>query len=125
MNALVALPSQRKSPLHDEILSAALRDRSARIRALAADKIMMCGLRGLLPALEEAIAREAKPELRATLAWERDLLRDGFCIVDTGNRRVNVTCRVSGGVISTAFSKDEMEAKGRRWIKENAVPGCE
>jgi hypothetical protein len=123
INALVALEFHRKSPLTDEILCQALQDRSARIRALAADKIMTFGLRCLLPELEEAIAREAKPELRATLAWERDLLRDGFRIVDTGNGRVNVTCRIGGGVTSTSFSTNEMETKGRQWIKENAVPG--
>ncbi|MEA3099475.1 MAG: hypothetical protein QOF74_3715 [Caballeronia mineralivorans] len=125
INALVALDSQQKSPLNDEILSGALRDRSARIRALAADKIMTFGLRYLLSELEEAIAREAKPELRATLAWERDLLRDGFRIVDTGDGRVNVTCRTGGGVTSTSFSKNEMKTKGRQWIKENAVPGSD
>jgi len=78
----------------------------------------------LLPALDEAIAREAKPELRATLTWERDLLRDGFHIAESANGRVNITCRVSGGAVSTSFSKDEIETKGRQWIKERAVPGC-
>lgn len=123
INALVALESHEKSPLHDEILSTALRDRSAKIRALAADKIMGFGLRRLLPELEDAIAREAKPELQGALVWERDLLRDGFRIVDTHNGRVNVTCRTAGGVVSTSFSSNEMETKGRQWIKENAVPG--
>lgn len=122
INALVALESQEKSPLHEEILSAALRDRSARIRALAADQIMTFGLRRLLSDLEEAIAREAKPDLQAALIWERDLLRDGFRIADNGDGRVSVTCRTGGGVTSTSFSKTEMETKGRQWIRENAVP---
>ena len=123
INALVALHSMQKSALHHEILSVALRDKSARIRALAADKIMSLGLRGLLPELEEAIGREVKPELRATLEWERDLLRDGFRIDDSGKDRVGLTCRTGGGTVSAWFSKSEMETKGRQWIKEKAVPG--
>jgi hypothetical protein len=123
INALVALDSQQQSSLNEEILSLTLRDRSAKIRALAADKIMTFGLRCLLPELEEAIAREARPELQATLVWERDLLRDGFRCVDAGDGRVNVTCRIGGGVVSTSFSKCEMETTGRQWIKEKAVPG--
>ncbi len=123
INALVALDSEQQSPLNAEILSAALRDRSARIRALAADKIMTFGLQCLLPQLEEAIASEAKPELQATLIWERGLLRDGFRIVDAGDGRVNVTCRMGGGVVSKLFSKREMETTGRQWIRDKAVPG--
>ena len=71
INALVALSSYAVSHLHEELLSAALTDRSARVRALAADKIMSMDLRQLVPTLETAIARESKPELRATLEWER------------------------------------------------------
>jgi hypothetical protein len=123
INALVALHFQGKSALHDEILAAALRDRSAKIRALAADKIMSFGLRNLLPALEEAIAREAKPELRATLECGRDLLRDGFHIDNCGDGSVRVTCRTGAGVISRSFSKLDMETNGRKWIKGKAVPG--
>lgn len=84
---------------------------------------MSLGLRGLLPELEEAIGREVKPELRATLEWERDLLRDGFRIDDSGKDRVGVTCRTGGGTVSAWFSNSEMETKGRQWIKEKAVPG--
>jgi hypothetical protein len=121
VNALVALHTHAISDLHEEILSAAVRDRSAKIRALAADKIMTFGLRALLPQLEEAIAAEAKPELRAPLEWERDLLRDGFQVKDNGDGSVRVTCRRGGGVASTSFAVSEMETKGRKWIEENAA----
>jgi hypothetical protein len=84
---------------------------------------MTFGLRRLLPELEAAIARETKPELRATLEWERDLLRDGFRIVDTDDGCVNVTCRIGGGVTSTTFEKNEMDTKGRQWIEEKSVLG--
>jgi hypothetical protein len=123
INALVALHSHQTSSLHDELFAAGLQDRSARVRALTADKIMAFGMRHLLPELEGAIAREAKPELRATLDWERDLLRDGFRIDDAGDGSVKVTCRTGAGTLSAWFSKNDMETKGREWIKEKAVPG--
>ena len=123
VNALVALESLSVSQLQQEILAAALRDRSARVRGLAADKIMSFGLRPLLPALEDAIASEAKPGLRCVLEWERDLLRDGFRTAAKEDGTVWVTCRRTAGTISRFFQLAEMETAGRKWIQDMAVPG--
>jgi len=123
VNALVALHSHSLSQLHQQILASALRDRSARVRGLAADKIMSFGLRPLLPALEDAIARESKPDLRAVMEWERDLLRDGFRTEGKEDGTVWVTCRRPGGTTSRSFPIEEMETTGRKWIRETAAPG--
>ena len=119
VNALVALSSHARSGLHNEILSAALTDRSSKVRELAADKIMGFGLRELLPEIESAIEREEKTKTRATLEWERDLLRDGFRAIDQSNGSIRITCRTKGGVISTSFSNGEFETKGREWIAKH------
>lgn len=116
VNALVALESHSVSDLHEQILALMLRDRSARVRSLAAGKVMAFGLRSLLPELEEAIIREAKSTTRKTLEWERDLLRDGFRIEDRGNGSAWVTCQRGAGVISMFFPIDEVETKGRQWM---------
>jgi hypothetical protein len=118
INALVALHSHALSQLHQEVLAQALRDRSGKVRGLAADKIMSLGLRPLLPALEEAIARETKQDLRGVLERERDLLRDGFRTEGKDDGTVWVTCRGSGGTTSRSFPLGEMETTGRKWIKE-------
>ena len=124
VNALVALESHSLSQLHRDVLASALRDRSARVRSLAADKIMCFGLSDLLPDLEAAIGRETKAEVQATLKWGRDLLLDGYRIEEKDDGRAWVTCRTGAGVVSTSFSIEEMETRGREWIAQNARPGA-
>jgi len=48
INALVALDSCATDSLHVELFSEALADRSARVRALATDKVQLRGLQHLM-----------------------------------------------------------------------------
>jgi hypothetical protein len=116
INALVALDSNRLTDLHSEIFAAALSDRSARVRALAADKIVTRGMRQLLDALNSAHLRETRPELKAELEADIQFLTQGYRIQNKGDT-VWVTCRIPGrGSVGTSFPAAEFESKGRAWI---------
>lgn len=112
VNALVALESMEPGDMHVSVGRIALRDRSTRVKELAASKISSWRISELLPALEEAIAAESDAALRKILECERDLLRDGYRIERHGSK-VEVTCRTkTGGVILTAVSEEEFQSKG-------------
>jgi hypothetical protein len=69
INALIALDSCGTDRLHVELFSAALTDRSARVRTLAADKIVNRGIRELYAEIKAAFLREKKPGPKAELAY--------------------------------------------------------
>jgi hypothetical protein len=117
INALVALDSCSTAKLHVELFAAALTDRSARVRALAADKIVGHGIGELHEQLEAAHQREAKPGLKAELATQVEWLTKGYSL-KREDGAVWVTCRIPGrGTVGTSFPTSEFESKGRAWIK--------
>ncbi len=117
INALVALDSCCTAKLQVELFAVALTDRSARVRALAADKIVGHGIGELREQLEAAYQREKKPELKAELATQVEWLTKGFSLRREEDA-VWVTCRIPGrGTIGTSFPSSEFESKGRAWIK--------
>jgi hypothetical protein len=117
INALVALDSCSTAKLHVELFAAALTDRSARVRALAADKIVGHGIGALREQLEAAHQRETKPELKAELATQIEWLTKGFSL-KKGDGAIWVTCRIPGrGTVGTSFPTSEFESRGRAWIK--------
>lgn len=121
VNALVAISSARASELHDEVIRIALKDRSSRVRTLAADKIMLFGLRHLLSDLEQAIQREADGKTKDELQFERDLLRDGYHLRWYEDGRAWMTCRLPGGGGTTgAFvSAQDLRDKGAKRVAKN------
>jgi hypothetical protein len=118
INALAALDSITPCSTHIRLVALLLRDRSAKVRALAASKAMSFGLKELVPALSDAIERETNEKLRAELRWNCDLLRDGYSCKDQGDGCLWISCRRDGGVVSTSFRVKEFESEGRRWIAE-------
>ena len=122
INALVALDSCQSSELHMEILAAALADRSARVRALAADKVVGHGVKSLSSELDSAIAREKSAKLRAELLSNRDLLMHGYHVRREGEY-VHVTCRPPRwSSTSRVFSLGEFEKEGSNWIAKHKSP---
>jgi hypothetical protein len=114
VNALVALDSAAPSTLHDDVFRIALKDRSSRVRTLAADKLMLMGLRHLLSDLEQAIQHELDQTTKHQLEYERDLLRDGYHLRSYDDGRFWLTCRLSGGGGTTgAFvTAEDLSEKG-------------
>ena len=118
INALAALQELPVGRLHVQLISAALRDKSRRVRALAADKAMGFGMRDLLPELEHAVNHEQDSKLRDSLAWNLALLRDGYLVKQNSNGTVWVSCRRGGSVVSRSFPAGQFETDGRQWIAE-------
>jgi hypothetical protein len=77
INALVALDSCGTDHLHVELFSAALSDRSARVRTLAAGKIVNRGIRELFGEIKGAYLRETKPGPQAELAYYVEAIARG------------------------------------------------
>lgn len=126
---LVALSSMAPGHLHDDVLRAALKDRSSRIRELAADKIMIFGLTALLGDLEHALACEPE-KTKSGLVFSRDLLRDGVTMRPSENGQIWVSCRRrNGDVVSRFVSSAEIERNGlqaiAREILADSVFGAE
>lgn len=120
VNALIALGVVAPGELHEEVLRGALRDRSPKLRTLAADKIVQLGMKSLLSDLEQAAAEEADPKTRESLECERDLLRDGFCARRQNDNRTWITCRLPDGSLKSSFvDSGDVERIGLRAIAES------
>jgi hypothetical protein len=118
INALVAIESFPVGPRHHRLIGMLLRDRSRRVRGLAADKAVSFGLKELLPELNQAVEAETNPELRDELEGQVALLRDGYRVRARDDGSMWVTCRKGRGVVSRFFSLGQFESEGRRWIAE-------
>ena len=117
VNALVALSSYPTTDLHFELLPRLLRDRSGRVRALAADKIVSHGMRQLASVLGAAAAQETDVKVRAELRADLDYLIQGFH-VDRRDEGIHVTCRPPRwSSISRFFTADQFDCEGKAWIE--------
>jgi hypothetical protein len=116
VNALVALHSCPPTELHVELLAFLLRDKSARVRTLAAEKIVHHRIEQLANALEEAAARETNVAVANQLRAELDYLHQGFHARREGEI-IWVTCRPpSGASVSKLFTLKEYQTAGSAWI---------
>ncbi len=119
INALVALESCQTSDLHEELLASALSDRSARVRALAADRIVGHGLKSLLAKLHVAIEKEKDANLKVELVTSKELLMQSYAIRHEGEY-VYVICRLPNwSSTSRRFSLAEFESEGEAWIAKH------
>ena len=116
INALVALSSCVCGPLHVELLASALEDTSAKVRTLAADKIVQFRLRELVPELVAAIERESDPATKEELQTCSQWLLRGFAVRTEGDR-VWVSCLTSTGTVGKHFAAAEFETLGQEWAR--------
>lgn len=124
INALVAISSTEPTTLHCDLLRMSLKDRSSKVRLLAADKIMQFGLGDLLADLEAAIEHERTPGTRAKLERELDLLRDGYHLHYRDPQTIWLTCRLPSGNTKGAIVTDEdLRIKGAKAIAGEMVGG--
>ena len=79
-NAMWSVRADTPAAVLERVLTLGLEDRSKRIRALAADRIMMLNVVELLPRLEAAVVREADPSARALLECTLQVTRDGYVL---------------------------------------------
>ena len=86
INALVALDSCHTTELHAELLPSLLADRSGRVRALAADKIVGHGMLELLEKLKLAHQNESSSGVKEELGADIEYLEQGKHVRWSGRR---------------------------------------
>lgn len=114
--AVLALHVGPPKAIHSEVLAWLLRDKSKRLRALAADKIVQHRLHAL--AAEVGAARECEVDrsVAGELMLAHDLLVQGYS-VRVEAERTWVTClRQEGGTITRPFTSEEFASQAREWI---------
>jgi hypothetical protein len=118
VNALVALDSCSVKALEIELLTGLLKDKSGKVRALAADKIVGNGLLELEHELAVAASAEQNPGVAEELLACLEYLRHGFRAVQTGDL-IWVSCRPARrGSVGQFFTEQEFKAKGAAWVAE-------
>jgi hypothetical protein len=131
ISALIALIELDPSDTHVSVALRALKDKSAKVRLLAADKVLTWRLASLIPALEEALLAEQDIAQREQLDLVISLLRDGYKIVPQGDA-IDVYVQPSnGGIRVLSVSENELRTKGIegvalragiRWVRPAVLP---
>jgi hypothetical protein len=116
-NALVAVSSTGSLGLLDDVLRVSLRDRSASIRALAADKIGSFRRKNLVGDLEDRLHIERSATTRELMHRELQLLRDGYQVCERADGLIWISYRLpNGGTGGRFVSKQDLEQYGPRAI---------
>jgi len=119
INALVALHDCGTVQVREQVLRIALRDKSARVRQLAACKVQGFLLHSLLEELEGAIAREGDVFCRQAMIFSSCLLKDGYFLDHLTSGAVRLTIVVKNCIRSTVHSANDFREKGlTRLIQE-------
>ncbi|MDR2336000.1 MAG: hypothetical protein LBE61_21240 [Burkholderiaceae bacterium] len=121
VQALSAMRHLPPSPLHERMYATAMADRNKKVRMLAAQNAQSQAMAVLLPALEQAIAREEDADTRHHLLRCRNLLRDGHVQETDAAGNVWITCCFKSGTTSRMFTRTRFETDGTAWIAKNAA----
>jgi hypothetical protein len=106
-NAILCLSPQTPFDLVVLVIEAALKDRSAKVRTKAADRMLELKLTKALPALRSALIPEAHAETRATMEFTLALLRDGYLVRSINDEYCSIT-RLGSRGISTEVVRHEL-----------------
>jgi hypothetical protein len=121
-NAVLALLDIPPCALHKRIYTAALQDKSKKIRIFAARDIQCYGIASLIPALEQAVENEQDAEVQKNLDFHLSLLRDGWLIDPQENGYIWVSCcSKGGGSHSQPFDPEQFKTEGKVWIEEETA----
>src|ERR1043166_8978671 len=91
-NALCCLGESTPFSTVEQVLKSGLRDKSARVRGKAADRMGQLRKLEFVPELTAALTNERDPKARSTMEFELRLLRDGYILepAQGGGFRVTV-----------------------------------
>ena len=115
--ALASLLFVPPCPLHERVYTATLKDRSKKIRRLAAHNIRLQGMAVLLPALTHAVACETDADTCQHMQYNLALLQDGYWQERIDPDTIRITCCSKGSTWSRVFSNDQFETAGRAWLE--------
>lgn len=99
--------------VRDGLLRSGLRDKSARVREFAADRIVSSLNKRLLPEFRESAQHFNGTEEGNRLANDLKLIEDGYIARhDPSTDRIELTVQLPGQLIMTSMSRRDFERKG-------------
>lgn len=108
--------------VRDGLLRSGMRDKSARVREFAADRIVSSLNKRLLPEFREAAQQHTGTEEGLRLANDLKLLEDGYIARhEPSTDRVELTVQLPGQLIMTSMSRQEFERKGAERAVEQVI----
>jgi hypothetical protein len=111
-NAILCLGSKTDEGVIDVVLKSALGDKSARVRAKAADWIGRLRRKELVPELAGALAAERNVAARATMEFELRLLRDGYILDPAKSGGYNLTVHTQDGTSGRWVDEATLRSEG-------------
>jgi hypothetical protein len=113
LNGVLSIGHDTPRPFATEILGKGLHDKSARVRAIAANSALVLNMRELLPDLAQQCSVEPNAQTRGIIDSSLRLVRDGYILEPAGPKRFYVTIRKPDGVISGRHvTQEEIDRKG-------------
>jgi hypothetical protein len=94
------------------ILRRGLKDKSARVRRKAADRLERLERRDLLPDLEQAMRLEKNAKTRRALQFHQRMLGDGYIVEDRAGGQISVWVRTSEGYSGREVDAATVDEKG-------------
>jgi hypothetical protein len=117
-NALLSLGSETPRNLVFTVVSKGIRDKSARVRALAAHQIQYLHMSELISDLEGQLAIEQHESAKFAIELHVRLLRDGYFLMPWGEKDRFIWVSTDNGMIGRSITLDELDAKGIDTIME-------
>ena len=115
-NAVLCARKEAPVDLNVKILRIALRDKSARVRGMAACHAGILEIQELICDLEQALKCEKDPKAKDSIDFELKLLRDGFTVEPASKGQFVVCTRFNRGTTSRFVSKAELDRLGPKAI---------
>jgi hypothetical protein len=114
--ALCSLGRDTPAATTDAVLTAALRDKSSKVRWKAVDRANRLERRNLVPEITAALAKETNARARRSMELDLRMLRDGYWMRPDAQGGFDVTVRRSNGIASRRVSDEELQSKGLEQI---------
>jgi hypothetical protein len=111
-SALLSVGRETPRDLVITILKMGLRDRSTRVRGLAAWQVQSLHISEMITGLEDQNEIEPNPEVKYTIDMNLRLLRDGYFIQIINGFSPYVWIPTENGIGGATISQNEIDAKG-------------
>jgi hypothetical protein len=111
-NAILCLGKSTPRALTLQLIRQCLRDKSARVRQKAADWAGRLRVREIVPDLEQAKSKESYAKARESIAFNLQLLRDGYILERNPDGSCDVSTFTNNGIAARWVSGSELKQRG-------------
>jgi len=122
-NALLCLTEWLPSKVSTELLRHGLGDKSARVRAKAADWAGRLRLQTLASDLARAVLVESNAEARDVIAYELQMLRAGYVVKSADGGKTYLVVDTPRGRIGVHVSNEAISRKGLKEVASDVARG--